>query len=59
MSVPEAIKINKEPQHVLDAYGPECQVSKFAANCLLARGWLNEVFDLSNCIIAPISMEGC
>ena len=38
MSVPEATEINKEPQHVLDAYGPECQVpGKFAANCLLAR----------------------
>ncbi|HAA68300.1 MAG TPA: sulfatase, partial [Planctomycetaceae bacterium] len=36
--VPEATDIGNEPQHVLDAYGPECQTpGKFAANCLLAR----------------------
>jgi arylsulfatase A-like enzyme len=37
-SVPEATDLSKEPQHVLDSYGPD--VSKpgtFAANCLLAR----------------------
>ena len=38
MSVPEATDISQEPQHVLDAYGPQCQMpGKFAANCLLAR----------------------
>jgi len=38
MSVPEATDISQEPQHILDAYGPECQMpGKFAANCLLAR----------------------
>jgi hypothetical protein len=37
-SVPEATDLSKEPQHILDSYGPD--VSKpgtFAANCLLAR----------------------
>ena len=61
MSVPEATEINKEPQHVLDAYGPECQVlGNSRQTACLHGGWLNEVFDLSNCIIAAgISMEGC
>jgi uncharacterized protein (DUF1501 family) len=38
LSVPEATDVTKEPQHIVDAYGPECQTpGKFAANCLLAR----------------------
>lgn len=38
MSVPEATDISNEPKHVLDMYGPECQMpGKFAANALLAR----------------------
>jgi hypothetical protein len=37
-SVPELIDISKEPQHVLDMYGPEVkQPGTFAYNCLLAR----------------------
>ncbi|HEX8311584.1 MAG TPA: DUF1501 domain-containing protein [Chthoniobacteraceae bacterium] len=37
-SVPEVTEIAKEPQHVLDLYGPEAQKpGTFAANCLLAR----------------------
>jgi hypothetical protein len=38
LSVPEATDLSQEPQHILDAYGPQCQTpGKFAANCLLAR----------------------
>lgn len=38
MSVPEATDISTEPKHILDMYGPECQMpGKFAANALLAR----------------------
>ncbi|MFM8287184.1 MAG: DUF1501 domain-containing protein [Planctomycetaceae bacterium] len=37
-SVPEAIDVSGEPQHVLDLYGPDvAQPGTFAANCLLAR----------------------
>jgi len=37
-SVPEVMDISKEPQSVLDLYGPEAkQPGTFAANCLLAR----------------------
>ncbi len=37
-SVPELTRLSDEPQHVLDAYGPDCTKSgTFAANCLLAR----------------------
>lgn len=38
MSVPEAVDLAGEPQHVLDLYGPDVQKpGTFAANCLLAR----------------------
>jgi len=38
MSVPELVDISKEPQRVLDAYGPEVsQPGTYAYNCLLAR----------------------
>ncbi len=38
MSVPELLDISKEPQHVLDSYGPEVKTpGTYAANCLLAR----------------------
>ena len=38
MSVPEATDVSKEPQSILDLYGPECRMpGKFAANALLAR----------------------
>ena len=38
MSVPDLIDISKEPQHVLDEYGPEVKTpGTYAANCLLAR----------------------
>lgn len=38
MSVPELIDVSKEPQHVLDLYGPDARKpGTFAANCLLAR----------------------
>ncbi len=37
-SVPELTDVSKEPQHVLDMYGPEVtQPGTYAANCLLAR----------------------
>jgi hypothetical protein len=37
-SVPELVDISKEPQHILDLYGPEVQQpGTFAYNCLLAR----------------------
>jgi hypothetical protein len=38
MSVPDLLDISKEPQHVLDSYGPEVKTTgTYAANCLLAR----------------------
>ena len=37
-SVPELTDISKEPQHVLEMYGPEVKKpGTYAANCLLAR----------------------
>ncbi|MCA9179739.1 MAG: DUF1501 domain-containing protein [Planctomycetales bacterium] len=37
-SVPELTDLSQEPQHVIDAYGPEVQKNgSFARNCLLAR----------------------
>jgi hypothetical protein len=37
-SVPEAVDISHEPDHVLDLYGPDVKMSgTFARNCLLAR----------------------
>ena len=37
-SIPEATDFSSEPQHVMDAYGPEAKnPGSFAANCLLAR----------------------
>lgn len=37
-SVPELVEISKEPQHVLDLYGPDVKdPGTFAYNCLLAR----------------------
>jgi hypothetical protein len=37
-SVPALVDISDEPQHVLDAYGPEVKrPGSYAANCLLAR----------------------
>lgn len=37
-SVPEVAKVDEEPQHVLDLYGPDAKnPGSFAANCLLAR----------------------
>ncbi len=37
-SVPEVTDISKEPQHVLDLYGPDVhRPGSFARNCLLAR----------------------
>lgn len=37
-SVPELTDISREPQHVLDAYGPDSQRrGSYAANCLLGR----------------------
>ncbi len=37
-SVPELTDISKEPQHVLDMYGPDVKTpGTYAANCLLAR----------------------
>ncbi|MEX0727141.1 MAG: DUF1501 domain-containing protein [Planctomycetaceae bacterium] len=37
-SIPEATDTSKEPQHVLDMYGPDVGTpGTFAANCLLAR----------------------
>ena len=37
IAVPEAMDINREPQHVLDAYGAKPGAESFANNCLLAR----------------------
>ena len=38
MSVPDLTDTSKEPQHVLDSYGPDVKKpGTFAANCLLAR----------------------
>ncbi len=38
MSVPDLLDFSKEPQHVLDDYGPEVKTpGTYAANCLLAR----------------------
>ena len=38
MSVPELLDFSDEPQHVLDAYGPDVQTQgRYAFNCLLAR----------------------
>ncbi len=38
MSVPEAVDVSGEPQHVLDLYGPDvAKPGTFGANCLLAR----------------------
>jgi len=37
-SVPDLLDISREPQHVLDSYGPEVKTTgTYAANCLLAR----------------------
>ncbi len=37
-SVPEMADLSKEPQHVLDLYGPDvARAGSFAQNCLLAR----------------------
>jgi hypothetical protein len=37
-SVPDLVDTGKEPQHVLDSYGPEVKMpGTYAANCLLAR----------------------
>ena len=37
-AVPELLDLSKEPQHVLDLYGPDCRKpGTYAANCLLAR----------------------
>lgn len=37
-SVPDLLNVASEPQHVLDAYGPDVQrPGSYAANCLLAR----------------------
>ncbi len=37
-SVPEAVDLSGEPQHVFDLYGPDARKpGTFAANCLLAR----------------------
>ncbi|MDI1312130.1 DUF1501 domain-containing protein [Prosthecobacter sp.] len=38
MSVPDLVDTSKEPQHILDSYGPDVtKPGTFAANCLLAR----------------------
>ena len=38
MSVPELIDVQREPQHILDQYGPDAtKVGRYAYNCLLAR----------------------
>ncbi|MDW3651559.1 MAG: DUF1501 domain-containing protein [Bacteroidia bacterium] len=38
LSVPEVVDISKEPQHILDMYGPDVKKpGSYAANCLLAR----------------------
>jgi hypothetical protein len=37
-SVPEAVDVSKEPEHVFELYGPDSKKpGTFAANCLLAR----------------------
>ncbi len=37
-SVPELLDVSKEPQHVLDLYGPDVKrPGSYAANCLMAR----------------------
>lgn len=37
-SVPEVVDVTKEPEHVVDLYGPDARKpGTFAANCLLAR----------------------
>lgn len=37
-SIPEVTDISKEPQHVIDSYGPDARKpGSYAANCLLAR----------------------
>ena len=37
-SVPDVVDVSKEPDHVLDLYGPDARKpGTFAANCLLAR----------------------
>jgi hypothetical protein len=37
-SIPEVTDLSKEPQHILDMYGPDVKTpGTFAANCLLAR----------------------
>jgi len=37
-SVPDLVDISKEPQHILDLYGPDVKKpGTYAANCLLAR----------------------
>ncbi len=37
-SVPEALDVSKEPDHIFDLYGPDSKVpGTYAANCLLAR----------------------
>jgi hypothetical protein len=37
-SVPELTSLDKEPDHIIKMYGPECLVpGTYAANCLLAR----------------------
>jgi hypothetical protein len=37
-SVPDLLEVTKEPQHVLDSYGPEVLTpGTYASNCLLAR----------------------
>ncbi len=38
MSVPELIDVQREPEHILDQYGPDAtKVGRYAYNCLLAR----------------------
>ena len=38
MSVPELIDVKREPQHILDQYGPDVtEPGRYAYNCLLAR----------------------
>ncbi|MGN6439733.1 MAG: DUF1501 domain-containing protein [Agriterribacter sp.] len=38
MAVPEITDLSKEPQHILDMYGPDVKVpGSYAYNCLLAR----------------------
>jgi hypothetical protein len=37
-SVPDAVDVSKEPDHVFDLYGPDARIpGTYAANCLLAR----------------------